>query len=333
MEPRQRFIETMRFGVADRAPLFDEGFRDDTLEAWHDQGLPGDVHPIDLFQFDKRDEIEPDLWPSPEPEPWPAQLADLSKLERALDLDDPSRLPQDWDERVRGWKEREHVVMLRTCRGFFQSIGVQDWRRFSDAMFLLKDDPRVIRKTLEIQGQFNARMAERVLRDVQIDAAIFNEPIGDNKGPLISPQLFRDLVLPAYQPALDVLRRYAVPTIILRAYANVSLLIPDLLEAGFNCLWVVEVRADEMDYCCLRGEYGKQLGLIGGIDLDALRGDKASIQAEVEEKTLPLLAQGGYAPLLDGRIRRDIPWENYVYYRQSLEHLVLDHNRGSSHID
>jgi hypothetical protein len=54
-------------------------------------------------------------------------------------------------------------------------------------MFLLKDDPQVVRKTLEIQGEFNARVAERVLKDVQIDAALFSEPIGDNKGPLISP--------------------------------------------------------------------------------------------------------------------------------------------------
>jgi hypothetical protein len=324
MDPRQRFYETMSFGSPDRPPLFDEGFRDETLNAWRMQGLPENVHPIDLFQFDRRDEIEPDLWPLPDPEPWPMQLQDLWKLERALDSNDLSRLPQDWVSQVKTWKNRDHVVMLRVCRGFFQSIGVQDWRRFYDMMFLLKDAPQVVRKTLEIQGEFNSRVAEKVLRDVKIDAALFSEPIGDNNGPLISPERYRELVLPTYQPILDVLRRHAVPTIILRAYANVNSLIPDLLSFGFNCLWVVEVRANEMDYRRLRREYGTSLGLIGGLDLDTLREDKLAIQHEVEEKALPLLAQGGYAPLLDGRVREDIPWENYVFYRKLLERLALE---------
>jgi len=32
-----------------------------------------------------------------------------------------------------------------------------------------------------------------------------------------------------------------------------------------------------------------------------------------------LLEQGGYAPLLDGRVREDVSWENYFNYRELLE--------------
>ncbi len=36
----------------------------------------------------------------------------------------------------------------------------------------------------------------------------------------------------------------------------------------------------------------------------------------------PLLAQGGYVPLADGRVRANVPLENYLYYRRLLQTTV-----------
>jgi Uroporphyrinogen decarboxylase (URO-D) len=321
MNSQQRFNKTMQFSQPDHPPLFDEGQREEVLEAWRLQGMPYGAALSDLFAIDEREEIEPDLYPSPEPEPWPMKLEALAVLADALNSDDQARLPADWGARVQGWKDRQHTVMLRVHRGFFQSIGVHNWRRFYPMMLLVKEQPHVLRKMLEIQGEFNARITERILREVQVDAAVFGEPIGDNNGPLISPRTYREIVLPTYQPVLEVLKRYNVQTIILRAYANIYVLIPDLLKAGINCLWVVEVRALATDYLHLRGEFGRDLRLIGGIDLDVLREDKESIRRELEGKVPILLEQGGYAPLLDGRVRDDVTWKNYCYYRERLERL------------
>jgi uroporphyrinogen decarboxylase len=77
-----------------------------------------------------------------------------------------------------------------------------------------------------------------------------------------------------------------------------------------------------MDYRDLRREFGRDLRLIGGIDLDALRRDKEAIRRELEEKVPPLVADGGYVPLADGRVRVDVPFENYVYYRELLERVT-----------
>jgi hypothetical protein len=327
MNSRQRFLETMQSGQPDQPPLFDEGQREEVLETWRLQGMPEGATLSDLFAIDERDEIELDLYPSPDLEPWPTTLEALDALEDALNPDDPARFPEDCAAQVRSWENHEQAVMMRVHHGFFQSIGINDWRQFYQMMFLLKDEPHVVRKMLEIQGEFNARMAERVLQDVQVDAAIFSEPIGDNNGPLISPRTYRELVLPTYQPVIQVLHRYHVRTIILRAYANIYPLIPDLLAAGINCLWAVEVRAPAMDYRRLRNEFGLDLRLIGGLDLDVLRGDQESIRRELEEKVPLLLEQGGYAPLLDGRVRENVRWENYFYYRELLERLCTDEGR------
>ena len=89
-----------------------------------------------------------------------------------------------------------------------------------------------------------------------------------------------------------------------------------------NCLWACETNVDTMDYRDLRREYGKELRLIGGIDLDVLSQDKETIHREIEEKVPPLLAEGGYIPLADGRIRENILFENYIYYRELLEKVT-----------
>ena len=77
-----------------------------------------------------------------------------------------------------------------------------------------------------------------------------------------------------------------------------------------------------MDYRDLRREFGRDMRLIGGIDLNVLRYGKAVIRREVEEKVPPLLADGGYIPLADGRVREDVPFENYAYYKKLLDEMI-----------
>ncbi len=84
-------------------------------------------------------------------------------------------------------------------------------------------------------------------------------------------------------------------------------------------MWASEVNCEAMDYRSLRREYGRDLQLIGGLDLDALRQGKEAIRREIMEKVPPLLAEGGYIPVADGRIREDVTFENYSYYRRLLE--------------
>jgi hypothetical protein len=134
--------------------------------------------------------------------------------------------------------------------------------------------------------------------------------------------MYEEFVLRSYNPILDIINKHGIDTIILRAYANIRILIPHILNNGFNCLWACETNSIAMDYRDLRTEFGRDLRLIGGIDLDALRYDKETIRQEIEEKVPPLIVSGGYVPIADGRIRKDIPFENYIYYRRLLEQII-----------
>lgn len=330
MNSRERFRKTMQYGKPDRVPYFEEGIRKEVLRAWRKQGLPSEAEFARMFTCDKREEIQLELDPIPGLKTWPSSRPELSVLRKSLDPNEYSRWPGNWSKQIRGWQSRDHVLMLRVHRGFFLSMGVHDWNRFTDVARLAIKDPEFVREAMRIQGEFAVQMVERVLHEVNIDAAVFTEPIGGNDRPLISPRMYEDLVLTSYDPLLSLLKRHRVETIIFRTFANSRLLIPSILKWGFNCLWACEVNIDTMDYLNLRREFGRDLGLIGGIDLDVLRRDKEAIRQEIEEKVPPLLADGGYIPLADGRVREDVPFENYIYYRQLLEQATTIRSEQSS---
>jgi hypothetical protein len=300
----------MRYGRPDRVPWFEEGLRERStpLEA--------------QFPSDRREEPEINLDPVPEPATWPSAMSELEQLKPRLDPLDSSRLPPDWTAHVQAGPDRDYVLMLRIHRGFFLTMGVHDWTRFTQVMYLVKEDPSFVDAAMQQQGEFAALLADRILEQVEIDAAVFSEPIEGNDRPLISPRDYRAFALKNYQPILDVLRKHGVETIIFRTYANSRPLLSSVLERGFNCIWACETNNAAMDYRDLRREFGRDLRLIGGIDLDSLRFGKEAIRREVMEKAPPLLEQGGYVPLADGRIREDVPFENYAFYRSLLAEVT-----------
>jgi hypothetical protein len=322
MNSQERFRQTMSYGQPDKVPLFVEGIRKDVINTWQLEGMPPGKSLSELFMSDQRVEITPELEPRPRLAKRPAEGSDIKALERSLDPDDPGRLPAAWPDRVRDWSSREDTMMLRVHRGLYQTLGVSDWQGFADVNYLLVDDPILVHKILEIQANFAARLMQRVLSEVEIDAAIFSEPISDNNGPLISPKMFEAFGFSSYEPLLEVLQRNGVQTIIFRSYANARILVPLVLKWGFNCLWSCEENLGAMDYGAIRREFGRDLRLIGGIDVDVLRQDKEMIRREIMEKAPPLLSEGGYVPLADGRIRANVPYENYVYYRSLLEKVI-----------
>ena len=318
MTSRERFRETMRYGRPDRAPCFEEGLRDGVIERWREEGLKDAADLARMFRYDRRERVPVDVDARPPVKEWPTSRRGLKALRRRFNPDDPSRFPADWRQRVKAWRTREHVLELYLHPGFFLSMGVHDWRRFTDAVYTLSDNRALAREILDIRAECVAAIAERVLNDVEVDFASFSEPIGGNDRPLLSPALYEEFVLDSYKPVLDVLRRSRVETITLITYANARVLVPGVLRAGFNCLWACEVNVEAMDYRDLRREFGRELRLIGGIDLDTLLEGKAAIRRGIRQ-VAPLIAQGGYVPLADGRVRPNVPFERYVYYRRLLE--------------
>jgi len=312
----------MNFGTPDRVPYFEEGIRKEVIEEWYKQGLSPAQKLSDLFPNDKFLEIQLNIDPLPDFSEWPSSLSQLNLFKECFNPNDPARMPDDWQDIVEKTYDEDTVVFLRVHRGFFQSMGVDKWERFSDVMFMILEDPEFVNTAMSLHGEFVADFFSKVLQEINIDAAIFSEAIGGNEGPLISPDMYEEFAIEHYKPLIKVLDNHGVNIKICRTYANSRILIPSFLKYGINCLWACETNLDSMNYIDIRKEFGRELRLIGGIDLDALRNGKESIKRETERIVPPLLDEGGYVPMADGRVREDILFENYSYYRITLEKMI-----------
>jgi hypothetical protein len=112
MSSRERFRETMRYGEPDRVPYFEEGIRQDVLDAWRAQGLAEDADISRMFPSDGRERIELELNPLTKLITRFTPVTDLKKFRRRMNLVGKIRWPRKWSKRLRAWQSRDHALML-----------------------------------------------------------------------------------------------------------------------------------------------------------------------------------------------------------------------------
>jgi len=319
---RERFRRLMRGEPVDRPPLLEEGVREEVLARWHGEGLPRTTTHIERFGLTPHENIGPDITYYPQ---YAGRVFDLSVREyrRAFAVS-RQRFPADWDRTVRRLEGRDHIVCLWISRGFFQALGVDDWTTLEPVLVATREQPARIRDRLEIYGEFCARMLELSLEDVDPEFLYLSEPISDNGGPLISPAMFEEFMIPVYRCMVAAARAHGCQHILLSTYGNSARLFPALLDAGITMLWISEApEVPDLDYRALRRRFGPALGLIGGIPLGILRDASLDrIPARLQEIVPPLLATGRYIPLAGGRVRAGVSWAAYDRYREVLGEML-----------
>jgi uroporphyrinogen-III decarboxylase len=135
--------------------------------------------------------------------------------------------------------------------------------------------------------------------------------------------MFERFALPGYRKVIRLLDRHDVPLRILcTTGGNLSPLLPPLIDAGINGLWISNIRSAGMSYTRLRDQFGPDIALIGGIEATALAEDPAAVKKAVENTAPELLHSGRYLPCLDDRPRSNIPLANYQLFRRLLSALV-----------
>ncbi len=94
----------------------------------------------------------------------------------------------------------------------------------------------------------------------------------------------------------------------------VEKLLPGMIEAGIDCLQVIEVKAG-MDLVKLYRQYGDILSFMGGIDVRALYSNYlAQVEAELQAKVPPVMPGFGYVLHSDHSIPNTVYYDTYRYF-------------------
>ena len=245
-----------------------------------------------------------------------ASRDDWQRYQERLDPNHPDRLKVDW-KKVGEEMRRADLPVGVWIGSFFG--WPRDWIGFENLAMLTYDDRELVEEIVATLGNLYCSQLSMALREVSVDFACGWEDICFRNGPMISPAMFQEIVIPHVRRVCDLLRQHGCDVIWTDCDGDIRQLVPLWLEAGLNCMFPLEVHAGS-DPVLLRKEYGRQILLRGGLAKFEFSKGRREILRELK-RVEKVFEEGGFIPHGDHRIPEDVSYDNYKYYIR--EKLVM----------
>ena len=175
-------------------------------------------------------------------------------------------------------------------------------------------DPDWVQAMADLYATVTVRLLEILFeREGLPDGLWVWDDLGFRNGPFMSPAMHRTLLCPAYKKLFDYAHSCGLP-VVLHCDGGVMRLIPNLIEAGINCLQPLEVKAG-MDLLKLKKRYGEQIALIGGMDVRVLEtNDRQAVEAELLAKLPGAMVDSGYILQVDHSVSPLVEYDTYRFF-------------------
>ncbi|AEE96997.1 uroporphyrinogen decarboxylase family protein [Mahella australiensis] len=175
-------------------------------------------------------------------------------------------------------------------------------------------DPEWVKDMVNTYSNLTVQLQEILFSEEGYpDGIWFYEDMGFKERPFMSPAMYKEIIQPGHIRTFQFAKSHGLPVII-HSCGYVEPLVPGLLEAGMDCLQVIEVKAG-MDLLRLYRNYGDVLSFMGGVDVRVLyTNDKKKIDSELEAKIPIVKGKYGYALHSDHSIPDTVNYETYRYF-------------------
>jgi len=351
MTSRERIALALAHEPADRIAVHDSPWAT-TVARWRREGLPENVPPEDYFhyelaffdsdtslQFPSETVEETDEyttvrnangamvrnWKHKTSTP---EMIDFTITSRSRWEEHRHRLA--WNNRrvnLEAMRERQQAAdrkgkfrVYAAPMGYDKTQGIVGSERL---LMTMVDDPELASDMFAASVEILIRGASALLEGgIELDGAFLFDDMGYRNASLFSPQMYRELLKPHHASACAFFHSHRMP-VILHSCGRVSGLVPDLIDAGFDCLQPLEVKSG-MDLVALKRQFGQRLAFMGGIDVRAMaHPDPAVIEEEIKAKIPLARRNGGYIYHSDHSVPDNVSWDRY---RRVIE-LVLHYGR------
>ncbi len=352
MNARERFHATMHYLPRDRCPIMDFGFWGETIKIWESYGLPKDVNTDSFFGMDPQwygcggnlhlcpgfeeevleDKGETEIFRQGDgvvvergkflgsiPRHLDHTLKDRETWEKLfkpkMRPDDAARFPseEEWRKDVEEWTRPDRDYPLFIGAGSLYGVP-RNWFGLERISEIVYDDRPLFEEIVETMADVAVAVLEKTLSTgVRPEAASMWEDMCYNSGPLLSPRIFKEVLVPQYKRITGTLLKYGVDIVFLDCDGKIDALAPLWFEAGVNTMFPIEVGTWGADPYEFRKKFGKEMRIMGAVDKNILARTKEDITREVE-RLGPLVEEGGFIPMCDHRVPPNVPLDNYLFY-------------------
>ncbi len=347
---RERMIRALTRQPMDRIPRHDS-FWGETYDRWLKEGLPANDHASAMHRI--LDELGSDIhcisWTVPTPYPgrkdvfdgdhasesyidewgervrywknrdgapehlgfectdrdhWEQQVKPQLQAWRLVDRPDDLRASAAAAERCGKWR---FINILETFEALRRIIGDECM------MYAMIEEPDWIRDMSATYTDTVLRYMDEVIAcGVDIDGIWCYGDMAFKTATFCSPAMYRDLVWPDHKRIADWVHARGGHWIY-HTDGNVNAVIPDYLDAGFDCLQPLESKAG-MDVRILVPQYGERISFCGNIDVMILKtNERDRIETEIREKFAAAMPGNGYIYHSDHSIPPQVSLDTYRF--------------------
>lgn len=339
LSSKERFAMMYAHQEADRIPIIDSPW-DATIERWHREGMPKDVHYVDYFELDHIGFISADNSPRYEAKTieetdeytivkttWGATLrnwkhaastpeflnftiVDRKSWNEAKARMVPTKDRINWDYLAKNypkWVESGYWIQAGLWFGFDVT---HSWIVGTERLLCaLVEDPEWCKDMFSHELETNLALFDMIWESgYHFDCVSWPDDMGYKGNQFFSMTMYRDLVKPFHQRAIEWAHKKGIKAY-LHSCGDVNPFVPELIGIGLDALNPLEVKAG-MDPIHLKETYGNKLVLHGGIN--AVLWDKPEqIKAEME-RVIPVMKQnGGYIFSSDHSVPSSVSLEDF----------------------
>jgi len=234
--------------------------------------------------------------------PWPA-----------VDLFDYSHLP----EQCRRYEQ--YALMYGFADIWQRPALVRGW----EGMFLdMAQRPEWVhfpcRKFTDFYIEDYTRAAE--ICDGQIDLFLLISDLGSQAGPLISPAMFREFVVPYLKEMIEHIHSLDA-FVLFHSCGGIYPFISELIDLGVDVLDPIQPVGPEMSPERLKADFGERLSFHGGIDMQELlpKGSPEQVMQQVRHYCRILGRGGGYILAPAHFFQPDVPPENILAFYEAVK--------------
>ena len=176
-------------------------------------------------------------------------------------------------------------------------------------------EPEEVERLLDALMELHLATLERVCDAVGdvCDILRFGDDLGMDSGPLMQPEIYRELFKPRHTMLTDYVHRNSGMRTFLHSCGSLYKLLPDLIEAGYDIINPVQISSRDMEPERLKREFGKDITFWGGgCDTRNIlnRGSVAQVRDHVKHQIETLMPGGGFVFSAVHNIMPDCPPEN-----------------------
>ncbi len=144
------------------------------------------------------------------------------------------------------------------------------------------------------------------------------DDIASNQGPMMSPNSFEGIFLPAYKRMIKTWKGKGARKVFFHSDGNIIPLLDMLIDAGIDGIHPIEPKAG-MSLPALRRRYGNRLALVGGMCNSFVLPKGSRKEIEQQAKSILEVAKDGGVIIGAHSIGPDVPVDHYDWYHEILK--------------